>query len=235
MHDANDVESLDDDFYSGETEDAPMDDYSDDYDEDNNNNNDNNDADDDYFDDGADDSAQSRSTEINFAILKESDIRERQEDDISSVAAVLSIPPVAASILLRHYNWNVSNVNDAWFADEDRVRRKVGLLEKPVYENPDAKELTCGICFEAYRPSKIHSASCGHPYCFSCWGGYIGTSINDGPGCLMLRCPDPACGAAVDQDMINLLASAEDKDKYDRYLIRSYIEDNKKVCCRDST
>jgi len=62
MHDANDVESLDDDFYSGETEDAPMDDYSDDYDDDNNNNN--NDADDDYFDDGADDSAQSRSTEV---------------------------------------------------------------------------------------------------------------------------------------------------------------------------
>jgi len=66
MHDANDVESLDDDFYSGETEDAPMYDYSDDYDDDNNNNNDNNDADDDYFDDGADDSdlAQSRSTEV---------------------------------------------------------------------------------------------------------------------------------------------------------------------------
>jgi ariadne-1 len=47
----------------------------------------------------------------------------------------------------------------------------------------------------------------------------------------MLRCPDPACGAAVDQDMINLLASDEDKEKYDRYLLRSYIEDNKKVCC----
>ena len=38
MHDANDIESLDDDFYSGETEDAPLDYYSDD------------DADD-YFDD----------------------------------------------------------------------------------------------------------------------------------------------------------------------------------------
>lgn len=62
--------------------------------------------------------------------------------------------------------------------------------------------------------------------------GYIGTSINDGPGCLMLRCPDPTCGAVVDQDMINLLAPDEDKEKYDRYLLRSYIEDNKKVCCR---
>jgi len=62
--------------------------------------------------------------------------------------------------------------------------------------------------------------------------GYIGTSINDGPGCLGLRCPDPTCGAAIGQDMINLLASDEDKAKYDRYLLRSYIEDNKKVCCR---
>lgn len=60
--------------------------------------------------------------------------------------------------------------------------------------------------------------------------GYIGTAINDGPGCLMLRCPDPSCGAAVGQDMIDGLSSDEDKQKYSRYLLRSYIEDNKKVC-----
>jgi len=59
--------------------------------------------------------------------------------------------------------------------------------------------------------------------------GYISTSINDGPGCLTLRCPDPSCGAAVGQDMINLLAPKEDKKKYSQYLLRSYIEDNRKV------
>lgn len=59
--------------------------------------------------------------------------------------------------------------------------------------------------------------------------GYIGTSISDGPGSLSLRCPDPSCGAAVGQDMINFLASDEDKEKYSRYLLRSYIEDNRKV------
>ena len=57
----------------------------------------------------------------------------------------------------------------------------------------------------------------------------MGTSINDGPGCLMLRCPDPSCAVAVGQDMINLLASAEDKEKYARYFLRSYVEDNRKV------
>lgn len=59
--------------------------------------------------------------------------------------------------------------------------------------------------------------------------GYISTAINDGPGCLMLRCPDPSCSAAVGQDMVNLFASDEDKGKYERYLCRSYIEDNRKV------
>lgn len=45
----------------------------------------------------------------------------------------------------------------------------------------------------------------------------------------MLRCPDPSCGAAVGQDMINLLASDDDKKKYFRYFVRSYVEDNRKV------
>lgn len=55
------------------------------------------------------------------------------------------------------------------------------------------------------------------------------TSIDGGPGCLMLRCPDPSCSAAVGQDMISRLASDDDKGKYARYLLRSYIEDNRKV------
>ncbi|KAL2328848.1 hypothetical protein Fmac_022275 [Flemingia macrophylla] len=213
--DMHDVESLDDDFYSGETDGAPMDFYSD-YDDDA----------DDYFDDHH--RIHSRRPEQNFTILTESDIRQRQEDDITTVATVLSISRVFASILLRHHNWSISRVHDAWFADEERVRKAVGLLENPVVQHPNTRELTCGICFENYPRARIEMGTCGHPYCISCWEGYISTSINDGPGCLMLRCPDPSCGAAVDQDMINRIASNEDKQKYERYLLRSYIEDNNK-------
>ncbi|WJX51672.1 RBR-type E3 ubiquitin transferase [Trifolium repens] len=76
------------------------------------------------------------------------------------------------------------------------------LIKKPK-DTPFAT-LTYGIGFENYPRSGIEMASCGHPYCFSCWEGYISTSINDGSGCLMLRCPDPNCGAAIGQDMIDL-------------------------------
>ncbi|ONM16393.1 putative E3 ubiquitin-protein ligase ARI8 [Zea mays] len=75
----------------------------------------------------------------------------------------------------------------------------------------------------------MSAAACGHPFCSTCWRGYISTAISDGPGCLMLRCPDPSCAAAVGQDMINSLAADDDKEKYGRYLRRSYIEDNRKT------
>ncbi|GJN02491.1 hypothetical protein PR202_ga19849 [Eleusine coracana subsp. coracana] len=122
---------------------------------------------------------------------------------------------------------SVSKVHDEWFADEEHVRKVVGLPEKRV-EIPNDKEVTCGICFDSCPRASMSAASCGHPFCSTCWRGYISTAINDGPGCLMLRCPDPSCAAAVGQDMVNSLADDEDKEKYTRYLRRSYIEDNRK-------
>ncbi|XP_028246834.1 probable E3 ubiquitin-protein ligase ARI7 [Glycine soja] len=107
-------------------------------------------------------------------------------------------------------------------------RNIVGLLEKPVFPNSNTRKLTCGICFGTYPCAQVESVACDHPYCYSCWAGHIGTSTNDSLGCLVLRCPNPTCGAANGQDMINLLASDEDKEKYDYYLLKSYIEDNKK-------
>ncbi|RWR71966.1 putative E3 ubiquitin-protein ligase ARI8 isoform X1 [Cinnamomum micranthum f. kanehirae] len=212
MHDANDVESLDD-FYSGETAMAS----------------DDGDGDYEFNSDDSDDSTYRRQQQ-NYTILSEAEICQRQEDDIMTVSTVLSISRVNASILLRHFNWSVSKVHDAWFADEEIVRKAVGLLEKPVVDPmPNARELTCGICFETYHRGMMNAAACGHQFCNICWKGYISTSINDGPGCLMLRCPDPSCGAAVGQGMINKLASDEDKEKYSRYLLRSYVEDNKKT------
>ncbi|KAI4302072.1 hypothetical protein L6164_035289 [Bauhinia variegata] len=219
----NDGESVDneDDFYSGGDYDAGLYSYDDDGDA----------ADFEFIDNDSDDSDDTAlyRHQQNYTILSENDIFQRQEDDVMRISTVLSIPKVAASILLRYYNWNVGKVHDEWFVDEEKVRRAVGLLQRPVVEYPNAKELTCGICFETYPCDKMHAASCAHPFCTTCWAGYISTAINDGPGCLLLRCPDPSCGATVGQDMIDLLASDEDKEKYRRYFIRSYIEDNRKT------
>ncbi|KAK9146137.1 hypothetical protein Sjap_006040 [Stephania japonica] len=223
MHDANDVES-DEDFYSEEmameTDDDDGDDYGGDFGE----------GDYAFLENDSDLSDENllRRQLQNYVILSEADISQRQENDILRVSTVLSISRGSASILLRHHNWSVTAVDDAWFADEEKVRKAFGLLEKttPI---PNVRELTCGICFETCPHDRMDAAACGHPFCDACWKGYISTSINDGPGCLMLRCPDPSCGAAVGQEMINKHADSEDRQKYCRYLLRSYVEDNRKT------
>lgn len=35
-------------------------------------------------------------------------------------------------------------MHDAWFADEDQIRKTVGLLEKPVFQNPNPREVRHG-------------------------------------------------------------------------------------------
>ncbi|KAL2530079.1 putative E3 ubiquitin-protein ligase [Forsythia ovata] len=231
MHDANDLASAEeeDDYYSDGGDDDDIDDAEEDY---NYGYGDDEDDTGDYDfmanDSDADEVSASR-TQRNYTVLKEEDIRKLQGEDIMRISTVLSISREAACILLRRYNWSVNNVHEEWFADEGRVRKAVGLLEKPVVRFLNSKEVTCGICFDKYSPEMIHSAACGHPFCDSCWKSYISTSINDGPGCLTLRCPGPSCGAAIGQDMIDMLGSDEDKEKYRHYLLRSFVEDSRKT------
>ncbi|CAA3023341.1 probable E3 ubiquitin- ligase ARI8 [Olea europaea subsp. europaea] len=227
MHDANDLASAEeeDDYYSGGEEEVDDNDYSYDQAQDEGQE----DIEDfEFMANESDDVPVSR-LQKNYTILTDEDIRQRQEEDITRISTVLSISRDAACILLRRYKWSVNDVHEEWFADEERVRNAVGLLEKPLVKFSNAKEVTCGICFENYSLDRICTAACGHPFCDACWKAYISTSINDGPGCLTLRCPDPSCGAAVGQDMINILAPDGDKEKYRRYLLRSYVEDSRKT------
>ncbi|KAK6245348.1 hypothetical protein QUC31_000144 [Theobroma cacao] len=165
----------------------------------------------------------------NYTVLKEADIRHRMEDSIGEVSGVLSISKVEASILLLHYNWSVGKVHDSWFTDEGEARKKAGLVVKPLIELPDHGDILCRICFESYSRDGIKSTVCGHPYCSDCWSSYIKTAIADGPGSLLLKCPEPSCRAAVGEDMIGVFASEEEKKKYSGYFVMSYIEDSKMI------
>ncbi|KAL3834102.1 hypothetical protein ACJIZ3_008838 [Penstemon smallii] len=165
-----------------------------------------------------------------YTILKGEAINQRQNDDISTVSNFLSISRGAACSLLRHYDWSIDIVYDQWFADENRVRESVGLLPKQSTSNSSNFKLSCNICFDDFsNPKSMISTSCGvHLFCTDCWKTYIHVSINDGPGCLTLRCPEPSCNAVVDLDLIDSIASSEDKEKYQKYLERSYVEDSRK-------
>ncbi|XP_026442988.1 probable E3 ubiquitin-protein ligase ARI8 [Papaver somniferum] len=157
-----------------------------------------------------------------------------QQAVIRQVSNTLSIARVSAIILLRHYNWDVDKAQDAWFADEEKVRKDVGLLEKqekielPIQNTENT--IKCRICLDEFaRDFMSAAATCGHLFCNLCWTQYVIASlkISDEPGSLQLGCPDPSC--VVGEDMVYELVSDEDRMKYSQYLHSSHYEAKKRA------
>ncbi|KAK3031096.1 hypothetical protein RJ639_036836 [Escallonia herrerae] len=94
---------------------------------------DNDDAEDHTFIDKDTDSADVDAArhERSYTVLEEKDIRQRIHNDTEGVSTLLSVSKAAASLLLGRYNWSVNGVQEAWFNDEEGVRKAVGLLENP--------------------------------------------------------------------------------------------------------
>ncbi|CAI0465473.1 unnamed protein product [Linum tenue] len=168
--------------------------------------------------------------ELSYSVLTESDIRGRIDDDVAQLSAVLCLPKSDATLILRHFDWDASKAEDSWFADEFKVRRQVGLptaaAQKVTSPPSDHHILTCKICFEPHPLTSFNSADCGHRFCRCCLRKYIAHSVNDGPRCLQLRCPEPSCKILVGDELINQIADENDRKKYSNFAIRSYVENS---------
>ncbi|CAN6236566.1 unnamed protein product [Urochloa humidicola] len=178
----------------------------------------------------ADDSpsaAAASSSNKGYTVLTEDRILERQQAAAADVAEVLSIPASLAVLLLRHFKWRTSRVKEEWFADDRRVRDAVGLPPPPdgAPMALSRRHLPCGVCFGRFSTGKMRSAGCSHFYCDACWSGYIHAAVGDGPRCLSLRCPDPACSAAVARDLVDAVAGADDRARYALFALRSFVEE----------
>ncbi|XP_047943918.1 probable E3 ubiquitin-protein ligase ARI5 [Salvia hispanica] len=138
-----------------------------------------------------------------YKILTETDIKNLQESDISSVSAALSVPRGVACSLLFSNNWDLHSACDKWLSAAVNLPPQAST----------SKHVICNICFDKFQPSKMASAGCGHLFCLKCWSSYIGNSINDGAACLMLQCPEPNCRADVTSDMVGRFASDSEIEK----------------------
>ncbi|CAD6252755.1 unnamed protein product [Miscanthus lutarioriparius] len=168
--------------------------------------------------------------EQRYIVLSQDAISARQEADIAEVAEVLSVPPGFAAVLLRHYKWRAMRVQEEWFSDDRRIRHAVGLPADGSVLVPTAlsrRPLVCAICFGSFPAGGTRPAACStHFYCDACWRGYIRAAVEDGPRCLSLRCPDPSGSAAVVRELVDEVAAAEDRIRYARFALWSFVDES---------
>ncbi|GLJ47794.1 hypothetical protein SUGI_1009420 [Cryptomeria japonica] len=167
-----------------------------------------------------------------YRSLSFQDIREEQEKAMETVSSLCCLSQAESRILLQQFKWSITNLVEQWFYNEQKVRKDSGLFDKaPVKQLRADEQLYCSICMDAHFITEMKALACAHYFCKPCWVNYIQISIREnGIGCLSLRCPEPKCGAAVGEDtVLCLITEKQDRTKYGQFLVRSYVEENKRI------
>uniref|UniRef100_A0A0D9XGP3 RBR-type E3 ubiquitin transferase n=1 Tax=Leersia perrieri TaxID=77586 RepID=A0A0D9XGP3_9ORYZ len=165
-----------------------------------------------------------------YRILTEDEVRARQDADTAKVGELFAIPVGVAAVLLHHYKWSLDELQDKLFSSSSAAAATGVSLDVDPAVSVNAHPLVCGICFEEHAAGEMRSTGCNsHFYCLTCWRGYAHFAILDGARCLSLRCPDTSCSAAVVRELLDdVITDADDKSRYDNFLLRSYIEEGTK-------
>ncbi|CAD5324327.1 unnamed protein product [Arabidopsis thaliana] len=143
---------------------------------------------------------------------------------------LLSVKENQARTLLIYYQWNVEKLFSV-FADQgkDRMFSCAGLTVFVPSLVTSKKTMKCDVCMEDDLPSNVMTRmECGHRFCNDCWIGHFTVKINEGESKRIL-CMAHECKAICDEDVVRKLVSPELADRYDRFLIESYVEDNNMV------
>jgi hypothetical protein len=72
---------------------------------------------------------------------------------------------------------------------------------------PQSTTFACRICFD--DSCDVHNNSvcvgCGHLFCRDCYTEYVRTQIQDGPSCIIMRCPQHKCHEKISMSVVKLL------------------------------
>ncbi|XP_021896701.1 probable E3 ubiquitin-protein ligase ARI2 [Carica papaya] len=168
-------------------------------------------------------------------ITKES-LLAAQRDDLRRVMELLSVKEQHARTLLIHYRWDVEKLF-AVFVENGRPNL-FAAAGVTVIEPEDAGSsiaflpmITCEICIEDVTADQSTRMDCGHCFCNDCWTEHFVIKINEGQS-KRIRCMAHKCNAICDEAVIRNLVSKRHPnlvEKFDRFLLESYIEDNKMV------
>ncbi|CAI9781918.1 unnamed protein product [Fraxinus pennsylvanica] len=167
-------------------------------------------------------------------ITKES-LLAAQREDLQRVMDLISVREHHARTLLIHYRWDVDKLS-AVYVEKGKAcmfaEAGVTLVGAVDLDLPESySTVMCDICIDDVPVSDVSKMDCGHFFCNSCWTEHFIVKIKEGQS-KRIRCMAHKCNAICDEAVVRKLVSKRHPDlaeKFDRFLLESYIEDNKMV------
>ncbi len=180
-----------------------------------------------------------------YIILDTIRLLEEQQKVIIKCQELLAISYHNTQLVLIQYRWNPESLmNDFFEKGIEYVLQQSGVANNNNNVNMNNKnnnyngEGDCAICFDelSYETSAINPG-CGHTFCLDCWRGQISAKISEGKS-RRIPCGMHKCSAALDADLIyrvlndpkqdvkSLRQSQQDKARYEKSMLDSFVEDN---------
>ncbi|KAJ7958077.1 RBR-type E3 ubiquitin transferase [Quillaja saponaria] len=168
-------------------------------------------------------------------VITQESLLAAQREDLHRVMDMLSLKEHHARTLLIHYRWDVEKVLALLVEKgKDELYAEAGVTVVKCDEfflSKISSIITCNICMEEVSRKEVTLMDCGHYFCNTCWTEHFIVKINEGQS-RRIKCMAYKCNAVCDEAKIRKLVGARDPylaEKFDRFLLESFIEDNKRV------
>ncbi|KAL3814166.1 hypothetical protein ACJIZ3_015434 [Penstemon smallii] len=168
-------------------------------------------------------------------VITEESLLAAQREDLRRVMDLLSVREHHARTLLIHYRWDVEHLV-AVYVEKGKnymfAQAGVTVLEFVDLDPPESScAVMCNICMDDVPAKDVTRMDCGHCFCNNCWTEHFIVKIKEGQS-KRIMCMAHQCNSICDEAIIRKLVSVRHPDlaeKFDRFLLESYIVDNKMV------
>lgn len=171
------------------------------------------------------------SFEVDYKVHGPQDIQQYQNELIDETAMIIGQPPESCAILLRNCKWNKEKLIEDYMDREAKVLEEVGL-DVSSDEAPKISTIPgfqCDICFSDDHHTPTYAMRCGHRFCTDCYKQYLYSKIKDEGEAARIKCPGEGCNRIVDSRTLDMLISDDLRDRYERLLMRTYVDDKEKL------
>ncbi|CAN0899224.1 Probable E3 ubiquitin-protein ligase ARI1 [Linum grandiflorum] len=175
----------------------------------------------------------SRCKDSTSKVITKESLFAAQTEDLRRVMELLSVGEHHARTLLIYYRWDVEKLFSVLVEKgKAHLFTEAGVMVDGHYNSQcSSSTVTCEICMEEVRANTSTRMDCGHCFCNDCWTEHFIVKIKEGQS-RRIRCMAFKCNAICDEAVVRNLVSKSHPDlaeKFERFLLESYIEDNKMV------
>ena len=162
--------------------------------------------------------------DCSFKVVAYKEILPMMKQLAFEVSNLLGISDDLCLALLHEFRWNKERLVEKFLSEPERSLEAAGLASHPASRCDIGDNRFCRICRDECDSQTLYGLACNHKFCKDCYSGYITSSVNDGPICVTLTCPEHQCSQKVMCGTVESLCSEDVFEKFMMYMARNYIE-----------